>query len=171
MLLAACAETVAPGSPVAPSNISSLELTVSRASLYSTDFEHYKLEGSNLFYECGELQRNRFIARMQEIEKPAEDLSAAVQVAASDLLTVKDTTAYTLPAPGKNAHLADPGILTLVVTGDGGRKEEFKTSLDDTLSGSSKLLDRLLEVSRRLRGLPSNPPCNSKVFYGMKPLK
>lgn len=159
--LLACSNS-APQRPVANSLMNlSLSVQLSRTSLFSNDFEQYRLSGNNLYYECGNFARENYKPREQKVLILSPDQQSELANLAQEVIG-KSAEHKNWDAPGKNDSIADPGRAILSVE-LGRESAEIKTSLD-ALVESDYAQPR--ELVRLLRTSAQNP-CGSLKFFGL----
>ena len=152
----------APERPVADSlQRLSLSVQLSRTSLFSNEFEQYRLSGNSLFFECGNFARNNYKPREQQVLVLSSDALTELVEKSQDLID-------SLPAhakwdePGKNDSVADPGQASLLIE-LGRDRSELKTSLDAIVNDDAAAARNLVRALRHSAG----NPCGNQKFFGL----
>lgn len=163
--LGGCASSPAPLPPDAA--VRSLELFLSRASLFGTEFEQYSLADDKLFYECGSIERGRFIGRHQGVVALEPERLAAVTTAAYAVERTVTAGSPTLAEPGTNRSMFDPGQYTLTARlSDGEAALNVRTSLDAVVNKGSAQNERLERLAALIRG-GATGACAQPTFFGL----
>jgi len=146
-------------------NLKSLELFMSRSSFTETEFEHYKLNLPDIFYECGEIQRGRFFAEEHNyLTIPPETLVSLNEKLIS-LLTLYKHPHSGLSEAGNNSNFADPGQFKLTLISD--QAYEIFCSLDSISNREGSIEERLFNLARLIRSIPERGICSNPNFYGI----
>lgn len=162
--LASCASPYFSGNPI---DIDSAEIFFSRSSLTKTEFEHYRLGKSDLFYECGEIHRGSFLEDEQELAPIDEERLRKISEGFGD---IADYLAQNYPTQilireGNDSGFADPGRFEISLQGS--RTLELKGAFDPVADRQGLLEEKLFRVARLLRGIPEKPPCGNRDFFGI----
>lgn len=145
----------------------SFDLSISRASLTTTEFEQYKSMPIGLFAECGTIHRGRADTRDQKIEKvDAERLQEAGVLAYHLFERLSAEERPPVDEPGTNASLADPGKYTLKLR-VGDKQAELLTSLDFVERRQASIATDANRFTQVVRALPSGIMCGNSDFYGI----
>lgn len=139
----------------------SLSLQLSRVSLFSSDFEQYRLSGNSLFFECGNFARSTFKPREQKVLVLNNDAQADLVEKAQAFVDSLSSHGKWEEA-GKNDSVADPGQASLLVE-LGRQRSELKTSLDAVANDDAPEARNLVRALRRSAG----NPCGSQRFFGL----
>lgn len=150
--------------------IQSIELKYSRSSLTQVSFEQFALDDRVLYFECGEIFRNRASPREQQFFNLDTDQHYQVAKLARKILGLVKKGDYLLPDAGKNLDLADPGIFSITIRAKDIPTTTIKTSFDTVSNGGAPINRTLLKLTRYLRSLPKSAPCGNKIFFGIPPL-
>ena len=160
-ILGGCGSSQAPRQVADSLQSLSLSMQLSRVSLFSSDFEQYRLSGNSLYYECGYFARATFKPREQKVLVISSD-------ALNDLAEKAQALADSLPThgkwddPGKNDSVADPGQANLLIE-FGRNRSELKTSLDAITNDDSAQARNLVRALRQSAGYP----CGNQKFFGL----
>jgi hypothetical protein len=158
-----CSATSTPPAPVG--SVRSLELFLSRASLFGAEFEQFSLAGDKLFFECGSLERGRFIGRHQGVTELTPERLAELTSATYAVHRIVAEKSPTFADPGTNRSMFDPGQFTLKAElADGAL--EVKTSLDTVVNRPALPEEKLSNLARTLRGATSGG-CATASFFGL----
>ncbi len=145
----------------------SFNLSMSRTSLTTTEFEQYKSMPAGLFAECGTIHRGRPDTRDQKIEKvDAERLHEARTLAYRLFERLSAEERPPVDEPGTNASLADPGKYTLKLRA-GDKQVELLTSLDFVERRQASIATDANKFTQVVRALPSGVMCGNADFYGI----
>jgi hypothetical protein len=167
VLMSGCGSTApTPTAPTDSSGPISVEVFLSRGSLNGTDFEQYKFNGPNLYYECGKIARGRYASQQQEFIAVNTETSTALSARLQDLHAIAERSPAPLDPPGKSNGMFDPGQATFAFTGSSGTKE-LRTSLDGIVNSASSVPGKLQRLAVALRGIPPASPCGNAEFYGL----
>lgn len=155
--------------PVTPENAPevSFNLSMSRASLTTTEFEQYKSMPAGLFAECGTIHRGRPDTRDQKVEKV--DVAKLQEARALAYRLFERLSAEERPPvdqPGTNASLADPGKYTLKLR-VADKQVELLTSLDFVERRQASIATDANDFTKVVRALPSGVMCGNNDFYGI----
>ena len=150
-----------------PTAINSIELYMSRASLLANpEFEQYKLVGDKLFGECGRIKAGRHYAVDQNVSTLLPEKRTELAALSAEVLdSIKDEASFR--PPGKNAHFADPGKLTIKIK-SADESYKLESSLDGIATGSGSDRDRVLHLVEAMRGATTQELCHNPNFYGIK---
>ncbi len=164
-------EPLAPSEPSAP--ITTLEVYLARASLFETEFEQYRLVGSRLFCECGEIRNGRHRPQSQHVLELDSGLLGNLQTSAADFLAGTVDKDLDFSAPGQADGITDPGQLMLTLA-QAERRVEVKTSVDATTNsnfGNGRRLGKLVAAVRgAVKGSAADGVislCGNEEFYGL----
>lgn len=142
-------------------------LSMSRASLTTTEFEQYKSMPVGLFAECGTIHRGRPDTRDQRVEKvDAEKLHEARVLAYRLFERLSSEEQPPVDEPGTNASLADPGKYTLKLR-VGDKQVELLTSFDFIERRQASIASDANRFTQVVRALPSHIMCGNNDFYGI----
>jgi hypothetical protein len=145
----------------------SFNLSLSRASLTTTEFEQYKSMPAGLFAECGTIHRGRPDTRDQRVEKvDAEKLHEARVLAYRLFERLSADDRPPVDQPGTNASLADPGKYTLKLR-VADKQVELLTSLDFVERRQASIATDANNFTQVVRALPSSVMCGNNDFYGI----
>lgn len=145
----------------------SFNLSMSRASLATTEFEQYKSMPVGLFAECGTIHRGRADTRDQKIEKvDAERLKEARVLAWRLFERLSAEERPPVDEPGTNASLADPGKYALKLR-VADKQVELLTSLDFVERRQASIATDANKFTQVVRALPSGVMCGNSDFYGI----
>jgi len=145
----------------------SFNLSMSRASLTTTEFEQYKTMPMGLFAECGTIHRGRADTRDQKLEKvDTERLNEARVLAYRLFERLSAEERPPVDQPGTNASLADPGKYTLKLS-VGDKHAELATSLDFVERRQASIATDANRFTQAVRALPSGVMCGNNDFYGI----
>lgn len=165
--ICACSQTIKSESPFPNSEIKNINIFLSRSSLGITEFEQFKLTGnSNLFYECGKINRGRYVPEVQEIKNIETASANEILSLTNDLLQAKEKTKSALEKPGNNGSLFDPGQLMMEINSKDS-KSEIKTSLDSISDAQTDLQIKIRALTRKFRSSTMSKLCGNKEFYGI----
>lgn len=156
-------------SPSATEDISKVSFTLSlnRASLTTHDFETYRLLPSGLFYECGVFYRGRPETKFQKIVQPgAAKIESAKNLAREVAARYLEGETPKFDQPGDGNGFADPGKVTVTIV-DGYKKIELRTSVDWVEQQRSALASLVNRFAQSVRGVPEQPACGQRDFYGI----
>jgi len=159
-----CGATPTPPPPP-PGSVRSIDLFLSRASLFGTEFEQFSLAGDKLFFECGSLERGRFIGRHQGVTELSSERLADVASATDAVHRIVVDKSPTFAEPGTNRSMFDPGQFTLKAE-LADAAFEVKTSLDTVVNKPSLPEEHLSKLARTLRGATSGA-CATPSFFGL----
>lgn len=167
MAIAGCTSTHVASS----GTVDSLDLYLARASLLQVDFEQYKLNGSRLYSECGQIRNGRHITLDQQfatIEPAQKDLLAQQVFNLSQRHTGRKRS---LPPPGDARGFADPGQIFLQMQVNG-EKTELRTSVDDISDPKTIEAGAVKALAVQIRALTASAPatgrtCGYGSFYGI----
>jgi hypothetical protein len=142
-------------------------LSLSRASLTTTEFEQYKSMPTGVFAECGTIHRGRPDTRDQRVEKvDAEKLHEAHALAYRLFERLSSEERPPVDDPGTNASLADPGKYTLKLR-VADKQVELLTSLDFVERRQASIATDANKFTQVVRALPSSVMCGNNDFYGI----
>ncbi len=145
----------------------SFNLSMSRASLTTTEFEQYKSMPVGLFAECGTIHRGRADTRDQRLEKVDPARSRDAQALAYHLFErLSGADRPPVDEPGTNASLADPGKFTLKLN-VGDKHVELVTSLDFVERRQASIATDAHNFTKQVRALTSSIMCGNNDFYGI----
>jgi len=160
---AGCSTTPAAAPAEVP--LETIELFMSRSTLTETEFEQYKLSGSRLYHECGEIRRGRFVAEEQEVTSVEAAALGHVKRASAELRQMMAAKQWLLDEPGRSTDLIDPGQLYLTLTFTG-EPIKVKTSLD-SISAAGKSAERKIKEIAELLRAQGGVRCGNRSFYGI----
>jgi hypothetical protein len=145
----------------------SFNLSISRSSLTTTEFEQYKSMPGGLFAECGTIHRGRPDIRDQKAEKVSADKLLEVRLLASRLFErLSAEERPPVDEPGTNASLADPGTYTLKLQ-VADKQVELRTSFDFVERRQASIATDANDFTTMVRALPSGVMCGNHNFYGI----
>jgi hypothetical protein len=144
----------------------SLELFVQRSSVTTSEFEQFKVVGERLFYECGTVSRGRFVPDTQQFVSFPETMVEQYQTRLSRVVALLGPD-QVFDAPGKAAHMADPGIFSLHVE-IAENQHEVRTAFDSVVSPDTRVERELHALARILRAAAGGEICGNRHFYGLK---
>lgn len=151
---------------VEPPKMEFLELTMSRASLSSTEFEHFRIKDNLLYLECGKVNRSVFKPEDERISRFEKTQLYKTRQIASDFVAQVIKDQPTWKPPGRSNSLSDPGKLEMSVSSEG-ESVKVTTSLDsisDPHNYAERGLNRLVRAVRLLAG---KKVCGNSEFYGL----
>ncbi|MBX7138765.1 MAG: hypothetical protein K1X83_12355 [Oligoflexia bacterium] len=170
LLLSACSNPSPtpeqPRAETAPTVAPDLELLMSRAAIGMIEFEQYKLTSGQLYHECGQIKRGRYLALEQDLSplQPAQQQRISGLVSEiSQSLTQKP---HKFPSSGTNSGIGDPGIFELKLS-SGGVDHLVKTAVDTVAAQPSRLEGKTKLLAALLRGVVGKPICGNYTFYGI----
>ena len=166
MLLSACAATKKTADMPEDFSVTETALYLSRASLHSTDFEQYKLNGFKLFQECGSIRKGRHIPAHQQLFDLDENKHHKLMQSVWSVLKLAHDGKAQLADPGENNTMFDPGRLFLTIKGNGNTLK-LHTSLDTVSDANSDAEEALNTLARDIRGLTKPAACGNPSFYGL----
>lgn len=155
--------------PPPDTQITSLDLFMTRSSLLSTDFEQYSLSEDGLFSECGVIDHGRFVAKTQILSDLSPEERAAIIDSAYGLQQMLGEKKLTFDPPGTKASPFDPGSFSLKVS-LGGEDIEVKTSFDAVVNGETRPTEKLRTLAKLLR-YSAAEGCGANTFYGLRGTK
>ncbi len=169
LILGGCASQPAPSIPDGKSV--SLEVFLLRASLFQTEYEQYKLTGTTLYSECGEVKRGRNDTKFQDITQIPSIVSDKLQQRSYQLLNIVQKEQPSFPPSGDASGLADPGIAAIKIKCSPD-EINIKTSVDELsspISPASRLSQELVSAMRKVSAdsHESKAPCGNPQFYGI----
>lgn len=151
---------------VEPPKMEFLELTMSRASLNATEFEHFRIKDNILFLECGKVNRSLFRPEDEKISRfEKTQLYQARQIASDFVMSVKIDPPTWKP-PGRSNSLSDPGKLELSASSEG-ESVKVSTSLDSISDPHNSAERELNKLVRAVRLLAGKKVCGNSEFYGL----
>ncbi len=150
-----------------PPALNSIEIFLSRSELRKTDFEHFKIEGSSLFIECGEIHRGRNSPREQSLTHIETASAEAIAHSTWELASEISKQHPQFDEPGKNSDLADPGQLFVNIDFEG-TALKVETSLDSISPATSTATALLLTLTEQTRSAAGGTLCGLEQFYGVK---
>jgi len=153
-------------SPPEDFNVASIELYMSRTSLFQANFEQYQLSPDLAFVECGEVRRGRHVPQQQNIISIPEDAYDRISEASWHVVEAVDRMTIDFDPPGTDKSLFDPGRLSLSIALDS-RATEVKTSVDSVSLASSAKERNVLKLVKLIRGAVGTNHCGLGEFYGI----
>lgn len=151
---------------VEPPKMEFLELTMSRASLNATEFEHFRIKDNILFLECGKVNRGLFRPEDEQITRFQKNQLYRARQIASDFVTTSRNDQPKWKAPGRSNSLSDPGKLELSVSSEG-ESVKVTTSLDSISDPHNSAERELNKLVRAVRLLAGKKVCGNSEFYGL----
>ncbi|MEZ4754235.1 MAG: hypothetical protein R3A13_08000 [Bdellovibrionota bacterium] len=140
---------------------------MSRSNLNSTEFEHFKYSASNLFIECGKINRGRYYPEQQEVIDTSPETDQLIQDLTLKVVNNLTKSKLALDKPGDNNNLFDPGVFTLSLSSSG-KLMEAKTSVDAVSDPDSAATRELKNMTTQLRQAAGSNLCGNIEFYGIK---
>ena len=148
----------------------SIDVSLSRASLVDIDFENYKVMPDKVFYECGKVKRGKYSPADQKLLRFNPARSLPVRESLTDLVKFLKRSDLTWEEAGKNKSPADPGELKMTIN-TGSNKYSVVTSLDSISDPRTQAARELQEVVRKVRAMAGKAPCGNDRFYGLSALQ